>query len=306
MDKDWGWVVGLNKTEKQALYGQTPFVKWMYEHGIREHMDYATGIVGIERRISYQSLREEMFVEPEAGVSDSGTPTKNKIIRAIARLERLGLLKRIDERPLVFECVLANRDKSVQKQAGRRQVADKGYQVGLPLTPKKPVTTGISEPEQPQAGTQAGTPENGQAGTPPLSFRDNTKNVLSLLSDEDVADIFETHFWQHWPKDFRAKKKEALDVYRKKKLYQIKDTIQADICVRKKRHRAWLEGYVPHPTTYLRGERWTDEIQEVTSNGGGKRRNSSRSGESIEAILDSCYEQPSQPTEVGGEFTAMD
>jgi hypothetical protein len=303
--------VGLNKQEKQALYGQTPFVRWMYEHGIREYMDYATGIVGVARRISYQSLKEEMYVEPESGIpkTETGNPTTNKIIRAISRLERLGLLKRIDERPLVFECVLANRDNSAQKQVGARQVSHSGTQAGIKKSRINPATERHREENRRQVGAQADSSKITQAGTPPLSVKDNINTNVFILSenDETIRTIFEIDFWQHYPKEFRAKKKEAFEVFKKKKLYEIKDTIRDDICVRKEKHRPWKDGYVPHPTTYLRGERWTDELQEVSGNGGGKYRKGNGKGESIEAILDSCFQQ-SDPndTEINGEFTRVD
>lgn len=37
--------------------------------------------------------------------------------------------------------------------------------------------------------------------------------------------------------------------------------ILADIPKRVQEDRSWKAGYVPHPTTYLNGERWNDAIQ---------------------------------------------
>lgn len=304
--------VGLNKQERLALEGQTPFIKWMYEHGIREFMDYATGIVGIQRRISYQSLKEEMYVAPQSGVSktETGKPTTNKIIRAIERLKRLGLLRETTEAPLVFECLLANRDKTDQNQAGTRQVRQKGTQADRNKPRRNTVTATVRESKINWVGTEAGTPENAQVGTPPLSEQIdiNTNVFISSSTDNQLRIIFENDFWQPYPKEFRAKKKEAFELYRKKNLYEIKDTIKADICVRKEKHQPWKDGYVPHPTTYLRGERWTDEIREVSVNGGGNNRGGNRKGESIESILDSCF--PSNAREEGNEiareFSSMD
>jgi hypothetical protein len=33
------------------------------------------------------------------------------------------------------------------------------------------------------------------------------------------------------------------------------------VSCRKTKHKPWLDGYIPNPATYLRGERWTDEIE---------------------------------------------
>jgi hypothetical protein len=38
--------------------------------------------------------------------------------------------------------------------------------------------------------------------------------------------------------------------------------ILADVPKRLAEDRSWKAGYVPHPTTYLNGERWNDEIQQ--------------------------------------------
>ena len=108
----------LNKTELQFLAGKRYILRALYIFGIRQYMDYKTGITGIKRRISWQSLREELYVDPQPGIKDSGNPTESKVRRAAEQLEKEGIIHKIlHPHHLIFECVLATRDKSVQKKA---------------------------------------------------------------------------------------------------------------------------------------------------------------------------------------------
>lgn len=66
-------------------------------------------------------------------------------------------------------------------------------------------------------------------------------------------------FWETYPR--KVKKREARDLWTRKKLDGKADLLITDVKTRLQKDDAWLNGFVPHPTTYLRGERWTDEIQ---------------------------------------------
>ena len=79
-------------------------------------MDYPTGLVGIKRKVSWQSLCEELFIEPSQRLEESGSPAKERVRKAAKKLEAAGLLiiKSKGYR-LIFDCVLADRDQSVQK-----------------------------------------------------------------------------------------------------------------------------------------------------------------------------------------------
>lgn len=66
-------------------------------------------------------------------------------------------------------------------------------------------------------------------------------------------------FWSEFPR--KEGKKAARAVWKSKRLDAIADQIIADVVKRKAGHRPWLDGYIPHATTYLRGERWEDEIR---------------------------------------------
>ncbi|MBN6746880.1 hypothetical protein JKG40_02205, partial [Acidithiobacillus sp. PG05] len=68
-------------------------------------------------------------------------------------------------------------------------------------------------------------------------------------------------FYAVYPK--KAARAEALKAWKAKKLDRLADVIIADVKRRQVEHRPWLEGFTPNPATYLRGERWTDEIEPV-------------------------------------------
>lgn len=50
--------------ELSALRGLPHLQQLLYLTGIKPYVDYRTGIVGISRGISYQSLAEELYIEP--------------------------------------------------------------------------------------------------------------------------------------------------------------------------------------------------------------------------------------------------
>jgi len=53
-------------------------------------VDYKTGLVGIRRGVSYQSLKEALYIEPHPGIQ-SGSPGKDQLRRALNGLEKAGL-----------------------------------------------------------------------------------------------------------------------------------------------------------------------------------------------------------------------
>lgn len=66
-------------------------------------------------------------------------------------------------------------------------------------------------------------------------------------------------FWSLYPR--KVKRKESQKVWSSRKLDSHVETITADIKNRIKNHKQWVEGFIPHPTTYLRGELWNDAIE---------------------------------------------
>jgi len=64
----------------------------VYLMGIHPYMDRKTFMVGIKRKISYQSLRETLYVAPIKGVK-TGCPSHQQMKRVIKSLARQGIIE---------------------------------------------------------------------------------------------------------------------------------------------------------------------------------------------------------------------
>lgn len=170
----------LSDEELRAMQGVSYFLRTLYVFAIRRYMDYQTGIVGIKRRISYQSLSEEMFIEPQSGVSknETGSPSKQQLRRALKSLERIGLLEQIKNKDhLIFRCVLAIRDQSVQSQVGTRPTHHLGTEADTAREDETLYLERVSELVTMQEVTQVGIPKMAQVVTPPVSGKDKEKEL---------------------------------------------------------------------------------------------------------------------------------
>ncbi|GGI82648.1 hypothetical protein [Legionella impletisoli] len=97
----------VNGEELEALYGLPHAQQLAYLRGIRPYMDVKTGIVGLKRRISLQSIAEELFIQPHQGVKGEKY-SRAQARRALAALERVGLISlQSEELQLILKCNLA-------------------------------------------------------------------------------------------------------------------------------------------------------------------------------------------------------
>lgn len=87
---------------------------------------------------------------------------------------------------------------------------------------------------------------------------DTDANTQKEQGAKNAPDRF-PDFWKAYPT--KRNKKKARDAWKRKRLDAKADEIIADVEARIKKDGQWLEGYVPHPTTYINGERWEDEIE---------------------------------------------
>lgn len=102
----------INTQELSALMGLSHIQQSAYLLGIRPYMDRNTFLVGIKRRISYQSLAETLYIEPHQGIQ-SGSPSRQQLRRIINALERAGLVESQSiNKHLILKCLLANADFS--------------------------------------------------------------------------------------------------------------------------------------------------------------------------------------------------
>ena len=148
----------IDSRELSALSGLPYLQRSLYLCGIRPYMDSKTCMVGIKRGISYQSLAEELYVEPHSGIK-SGAPSKNQIRRALASLEQAGLLKnKSTERKLVFYCPFVIGDNFAQNKVGTKPTHDLDTKKAQ-LNSYNSTTSSDNEPQTDTAITsEAGTP----------------------------------------------------------------------------------------------------------------------------------------------------
>ncbi|HHF0526005.1 TPA: hypothetical protein ACPHXX_001331 [Legionella anisa] len=97
----------VNSEELEAIYGLPHAQQLAYLRGIRPYMDVKTGLVGIKRRISFQSIAEQIYIQPHQGVK-SEKYSRAQIRRALSALERVGLISlQSEELQLILKCNLA-------------------------------------------------------------------------------------------------------------------------------------------------------------------------------------------------------
>ncbi|NEX23704.1 hypothetical protein G3480_26125 [Thiorhodococcus mannitoliphagus] len=110
--------IRLEDAELAALSGQRPEL-WQRYIVLRTLMDYHTGLVGANRRISWRSLQEALYVEPGQGLEGTGTPTKAKVRRLAEGLARAGLVRnRSALKQLIFFLPLAGTDQFAPNKPG--------------------------------------------------------------------------------------------------------------------------------------------------------------------------------------------
>lgn len=112
----------ITQEELDRLYEKPWTAQMIYFRGLRPYMDYTTGIVGIRRGVSRQSIAEELAVPAEQGRhrSDTITPSAKAIRHGLEVLKECGLIEQIAiGKKLVFRLPHAHQDNSVQNMRGR-------------------------------------------------------------------------------------------------------------------------------------------------------------------------------------------
>jgi hypothetical protein len=84
----------------------------------------------------------------------------------------------------------------------------------------------------------------------------STKDTIKTTSIKEVKNDLTLQFWTNYPR--KIKKKQALQIF--KKLSNKKQLLIIDDC--KVRYIETETQYIPHPTTYLNGELFLDELEQ--------------------------------------------
>jgi hypothetical protein len=198
----------VNREELEILYGYDEFVFKLYFAGIRRYMDYKTGIVGIKRGISWQSLRDMTRIESRSGVKEK-LSSESKVRRAVKTLMRIGLIKNISTPyRLIFECPIATRDNSVQNKVDGRPTPLTIGDADTINSVYEPTTMRSAKPMPIEADTEADTGLGAEADTPPLSVKElkekellrSSKKKRQLPPDFDVTEHhIELATRNNWP-----------------------------------------------------------------------------------------------------------
>jgi len=102
----------------------SPMAKLVYLLAIRPYMDFATGMVGSRRMVTYQSIRECIeYFPPQGSKRKEIRHSKDLIHSLLEELERFGLIEWIKTpgRGLIFRCILADRDISSENMRAPRE-----------------------------------------------------------------------------------------------------------------------------------------------------------------------------------------
>ncbi len=238
----------INQQERNALKGLPHLSRLTYLEALRPYMDYSTGIVGIKRGISYQSLREELYVEPHTGYVNSGSPSKQQIRRAIETLVRAGLIviQSIGKK-LILKCELATWDYCDQNKPGTNPT----YQQGTNPTSENNIKTS----DYGFSNAKADTGKSAQPDTPPVS---GINNIIFCLENAFKK------FWQMYPE--KNSKTKAWEMFQKlspsAELFDVMiKALEMQCDYRKKAlsHNHWMPHW-KNAANWLIQRSWEDEL----------------------------------------------
>ena len=234
----------ITENELAALSSLPHIQQLAYLRGIRPYMDMKTGVVGIKRGISLQSIAEQLYTEPHQGIK-SVSYSRAQVRRALAGLERAGVISlQSEDMKLILSCPLASRDFSVQNKA----VTKPSQQAVMERVSECLENTGFSEGKE----EKAVIPETPKAVTPLI--KDNI--YIFLLSK------FE-QFWLAYPE--KKSREQAWQVFQRLPLDEslfttIMQALSAQITERTKATAAgsWVPPW-KYPANWLEKQCWTDE-----------------------------------------------
>src|SRR3989338_588356 len=210
----------------------------VYLMGIRPYMDRKTFMVGIKRKISYQSLRETLYVAPIKGVK-TGCPSHQQMKRVIKSLARQGIIE-ICSTPknLIVKCLLANPYEPVDIENESQ--------------PEKNPSTQIEKNQTvPQENIKSMKP-----GKPAYL----SKSAIKAQPSSNLKDLYQKfeQFWQLYP--LPSYKNEAWKQFQQidpdERLFaQIMDGLKAQLTKVKRSGAYW-----PYPASWFGQKSWRNNV----------------------------------------------
>ncbi len=235
----------INTHELSALTGLPHIQQLTYLVGIRPYMDRKCFIVGIKRKISYQSLSEALYVEPHPGIQ-SGSPSKQQLRRVIKGLEQAGLVAiQSTAKHLVLKCLLADTHDSDQNKPDTKPAshADISF-ISRSLAKSKPAEEKANKSGRGEI-TKADIPHNSEE-----------KHVC--------VDAHFNHFWSLYPQ--KVAKQNAREAFQKlnpsdQLLTQLLTALQQQIDAYDvlQNQGRWVPKW-KFPANWLVQQCWEDEI----------------------------------------------
>ncbi|MFO9347307.1 hypothetical protein [Legionella qingyii] len=235
----------INGDELATMSGLPHIQQLAYLRGIRPYMDVKTGITGIKRRISYQSISEQLYIEPHQGIK-SQSFSRDQVRRAVSGLVRAGMIEvQSDGMQLILKCPLALRHYSVQNKAAinpPQKAATKPHEIVL-------VNTEFSE----DTDVKTDTDEPPKAAIP---LKED--NYIYLLRQFD-------HFWRMYPE--KKSRERAFEIFQQINpdehlLQTMLQALDSQIKARKAKeeHGEWVPAW-KFPANWLSQKCWEDEIK---------------------------------------------
>lgn len=234
----------VNSEELGVMYGLPHIQQLAYLRGIRPYMDVKTGITGIKRRISYQSISEQLYIEPHQGIKNQNF-SRDQIRRAVAGLARAGMLVVESEgRQLILKCRLASQYYSVQNKAA--------------INPPQKATIPLQGTGQINTGLESKIAAEATIGVSSKSAIPHKDNYIYLLQR------FEK-FWLKYPE--KKSKEHTLEIFKQlnpseQLLEQMLVAIDAQLIERNSKVASgeWVPAW-KYPANWLNQKCWEDEIQ---------------------------------------------
>lgn len=266
--------VFITHREMEALIGLPYIQQSAYLLGIRPYMDRKTQIVGIKRRISYQSLCETLYIEPHSGIK-SGSPSREQVRRVIKALERAGLIHiQSNQKHLILKCLLADPNFSVQN---------------------KPDTKPTHEHIHSNLSNDLAIPHQNDNA---LLYTDSSEVLQADIPHNSEHNMYFYRkfeiFWSLYPQ--KSSKHKALEAFQKinpdTKLFEsIIDALQQQIEMTQllDQQGKWTPPW-KYPANWLQQECWKDEISKPTNkeNKYAKNQGSHKPSQSSDPFWDSC------------------
>lgn len=235
----------INGDELAAMSGLPHIQQLAYLRGIRPYMDVKTGITGIKRRISYQSISEQLYIEPHQGIKSQNF-SRDQVRRAVSGLVRAGMIEvQSDGMQLILKCPLALRHYSVQNKAAinpPQKAATKPHEIVL-------VNTEFSE----DTDVKTDTDEPPKAAIP---LKED--NYIYLLRQFD-------HFWSMYPE--KKSRERTFEIFQQINpdehlLQTMLQALDSQIKARKAKeaHGEWVPSW-KFPANWLSQKCWEDEVK---------------------------------------------